>query len=307
MSFGKRLAGIVTIFLGIVCNYSFAFKLLPCKWARSDIPVDYYINYYGTPDCSGENAAIISSFNSWENVSGQYMDFTYKGPSSETYALDGTNLCVWIESGWNLYGFSSNAIAIATVWYNESTNEIIEADITFNGEHFEWSSSGESNKMDVQNIATHEIGHFLGLDDLKDSSDSEATMFWIAGWGETKKRTLSPNDQDGIRALYPGSSGPKTGEFIMEAKVSLINNLIDLSKGDTCSIGFRLFESKRIKINIYTIDGELVKDLADDVYGEGDHWVFWSGKNDAGNKVGAGIYLVKLNFTDKIYKIALVK
>ncbi len=303
----KRLIGMTIVFLWIIYNYSFAFKLLPCKWARSDIPVDYYFNYQGTPDCSGENAAIISSFNSWENVSGQYMDFTYKGPSTETYALDGTNLCVWIESGWNLYGFPSNVIAMASIWYNELDGEIIEADITFNGENFEWSSSGESGKMDVQNIATHEIGHFLGLADLYDSSDSEATMYGYSWEGDTQKRTLSPDDQDGIRALYPGAGGPKTEEFVMKHGVNLINNLINLSKGDTCSIGFQLFESKRIKIKIYTIDGELVKDLANDTYGEGAHWVFWSGKNDAGGKVGAGMYLVKLNFTDKIYKIVVVK
>ncbi len=303
----KRLIGMTIVFSWIIGNYSFAFELLPCKWARSDIPVDYYINYQGTPDCSGENAAIISSFNTWENVLEQYMDFTYKGPSTETYALDETNLCIWIESDWNIYGFPSSAIAIASVLYNELNGEILEVDITFNGENFEWSSSGESGKMDVQNIATHEIGHFLGLADLYDSADSEATMYGFGMEGETKKRTLSPDDIDGIRVLYPGAGGPKTEGFVMKTGVSLINNLINLSKGDTCSIGFQLVESKRIKIKIYTIDGELVKDLADDTYGEGAHWVFWSGKNDAGGKVGAGMYLVKFNFTDKIYKIVVVK
>ncbi|MCK5533585.1 matrixin family metalloprotease [bacterium] len=301
----KKIIGELIIVVGVIVSYSFSYQILGIKWDKDNIPVDYYINYFGTPDCPGENSAIISSFNSWETVSGQYMDFTYKGPSSETYAFDGTNLCVWIESGWpeEWYG----AIAMASIWFNELTGEILEVDITFNGEHFEWSSSGQSNKIDVQNIATHEIGHFVGLDDLYHPSDSEATMYGYSWNGDTTKRSLSLDDRDGIRAIYPGYIGPKTGDYVMAAKVSMINNLINLNKEETCSIGFQLFESKRIKIKIYTIDGELVKSLADDPYEEGSHWVFWSGKNDAGDKVGAGIYLVRFNITEKIYKIAVIK
>ncbi len=177
-----------------------------------------------------------------------------------------------------------------------------DVDIVFNGDDFSWSTSGESGKMDVQNIATHEIGHFLGLDDLYSSSDSEATMYGYAAPGETKKRTLTEDDKNGIRFLYP-----KMGDLAVDVNISMINNLIDLNKRESCSIGFELVETKRVKIKIYTIDGELVKKLVDDSYPAGNHWVLWSGENDEQDEVGAGIYLVKFNLSDKIFKIAVIK
>ena len=92
---------------------------------------------------------------------------------------------------------------------------VYDADIKLNGEHFSWSDSGEAGKMDIQNIATHEIGHFIGLDHVDAASYTgpetytEATMYAYATAGETKQRTLDPDDEDGIAYLYPASaSGP---------------------------------------------------------------------------------------------------
>jgi hypothetical protein len=56
--------------------------------------------------------------------------------------------------------------------------------------------------MDLQNIATHELGHGVGLGDLDDSDNSEKTMYGYSTWGETKKRTLDLGDITGIKVLY---------------------------------------------------------------------------------------------------------
>lgn len=70
--------------------------------------------------------------------------------------------------------------------------------VTFN-KNLVWSTSGESGKFDVQNIATHEFGHWLCLGH---SSDTEATMYKNAAAGETKRRTLNTDDIQGIRSIY---------------------------------------------------------------------------------------------------------
>jgi MYXO-CTERM domain-containing protein len=54
--------------------------------------------------------------------------------------------------------------------------------------------------IDVQNTVTHEAGHTLGL---AHSTDSTATMAASAPAGEIAKRSLHPDDLQGICAIYP--------------------------------------------------------------------------------------------------------
>ena len=67
---------------------------------------------------------------------------------------------------------------------------------------FDWSDSGEAGKMDFENIATHELGHSVGLDDLYNSGCSAETMYGYASEGETNKRTLELGDITGVSELY---------------------------------------------------------------------------------------------------------
>ena len=65
------------------------------------------------------------------------------------------------------------------------------------------SNSGlEANKMDFDNIATHELGHSVGMADLYTNGCSEQTMYGYATYGETKKRSLEDGDINGVRKLY---------------------------------------------------------------------------------------------------------
>ena len=98
------------------------------------------------------------------------------------------------------------AIAIAIVWGifggPPGRRELVEWDMIFDDVDFDWSATGESGKMDFENIATHELGHSVGLDDLYDERSSEQTMYGYAGYGETKKRTLEDGDINGVYQLY---------------------------------------------------------------------------------------------------------
>ncbi|MBA7689098.1 hypothetical protein ES703_97593 [subsurface metagenome] len=80
----------------------------------------------------------------------------------------------------------------------------------FDDVDFDWSEdctvqdciSIGNEKMDFGNIATHELGHAVGLDDLYTSKCSEMTMYGYASYGETKKRTLEAGDITGVQKLY---------------------------------------------------------------------------------------------------------
>jgi hypothetical protein len=67
---------------------------------------------------------------------------------------------------------------------------------------FSWSLNGEAGKMDVQNIMTHEFGHWCGLKDLYQDKDYWLTMYGYANYGETYKRTLGLGDINGLRKVY---------------------------------------------------------------------------------------------------------
>ena len=66
-----------------------------------------------------------------------------------------------------------------------------------------WGTDGSAGKMDVQNLATHELGHSQRLLDLYGTADAEKTMYGCSSTGETKKRTLEAEDIAGIQYIYP--------------------------------------------------------------------------------------------------------
>lgn len=94
----------------------------------------------------------------------------------------------------------AGALAVTTVSYSGST--ITDADTNFNL-YYSWSTSGDGCCYDVQNVATHELGHWLMLNDLYGGGDTEKTMYYSASVGETKKRTLDADDINGINYIYP--------------------------------------------------------------------------------------------------------
>jgi len=100
----------------------------------------------------------------------------------------------------------NNVIAIAIIWGYFSgppfARELVEWDMIFDDVDFDWSAIGEVGKMDFENIATHELGHAVGMGDLYTDKCSEQTMYGYASYGETKKRTLEDGDIAGINTLY---------------------------------------------------------------------------------------------------------
>lgn len=100
----------------------------------------------------------------------------------------------------------SGVIAVTNVWGYfggpPRTREIVDFDILFNSS-FDWGDAGSnSSLMDLQNIATHEMGHGWGLSDMYQTDCSAVTMYGYSTEGETSKRTLETNDIKGLQKLY---------------------------------------------------------------------------------------------------------
>ncbi len=100
---------------------------------------------------------------------------------------------------------SSGAIAVTIVWGRfggpPRQRELVEWDMIFDDVEFDWSETGDAGKMDFENIATHELGHSVGMGHPQ-STCTEETMYAYASYGEIKKQDLNAGDIAGIRALY---------------------------------------------------------------------------------------------------------
>lgn len=82
-----------------------------------------------------------------------------------------------------------------------SQRRLVEWDQIYSSAYL-WSATGEANKMDFENIVSHELGHSVGLIDLYNSSCTDETMYGYATEGETKKRDLNSGDITGMNKLY---------------------------------------------------------------------------------------------------------
>lgn len=166
-------------------------------WNKSTVGL--YINEnYNNAD--GEGDAVKTAMATWNDVKADFK-FDYKGEhSTNIYTYNGVNEAMWINQSYDY------AIAFVMIW--GEGDMIVECDLNFL-KSYNWSTQGnpDNDEMDVQNIATHELGHFLCLDDLYDYSDSEKTMFGYAMEGETNKRSLENDDKAGIIEIYGPGEG----------------------------------------------------------------------------------------------------
>ncbi len=180
----------------------------PIRWDDNSIPANWYLDEDGIPGFSLDSvqSALQASFNTWGNVECSYMQFEYKGTvdidgsQAGTLTTDSQNVMIWInENEWP--GEWTDAYAVTVPVFDTSSGHIMDSDILYN-KNFSWSvaAEGEANKADLQNIATHEIGHFVGLDH---PNILDATMYFGAAPGEISKRDLAADDIQGICSIYP--------------------------------------------------------------------------------------------------------
>lgn len=81
---------------------------------------------------------------------------------------------------------------------------IVDGDILFNpADQFSTALSTSSNTFDIQAVATHEVGHLLGLDH---NGIAHSVMYPFGDAGLDRQRALATDDVIGIAALYPGSA-----------------------------------------------------------------------------------------------------
>ncbi|MEK7866158.1 MAG: proprotein convertase P-domain-containing protein [Planctomycetota bacterium] len=189
----------------LLCGY----VLMGGRWAQSAIPVSYYTNTQAT--VPGWEASVRAGFQHWDDVPNCVMDFTWQGQTNRI-ATTSDNMNV-VSLSPDPAALGSGTLAVTTNWY-WSNNTFSEFDMEWN-QNQNWSTAGESWKMDVESVAAHEAGHALGLDH---TNIYEATLYPSTGAGELFRRSLHADDMAGAQALYPGQDA--TG-FAVSGRVTL--------------------------------------------------------------------------------------
>ena len=167
------------------------YQLLSYHWFST---ANYLINpknKYGFTT-SDVVSTITASANAWDDET-SYAVFAYKGTTSKAAGkYDRANVVSWGS-------YRAGVIAVTYIWSIGS--QIVETDMRLNT-FYKWTLSGEAGKMDVQNIVTHEFGHWCGLKDLYGDADYWLTMYGYADYGETYKQTVGLGDINGLEAVY---------------------------------------------------------------------------------------------------------
>ncbi len=174
------------------------YKLMGVKWIGT--PVSYAINPSNQQGLSEDFilSAVSASAETWDAA-------TTKELFAANYTVDYTAQ-YGVSDGKNAIAFgnypSNGVIAVTSVWMNKRTKQIVEFDQLYNTQ-FAWGdASSDPSKMDLQNIATHELGHAVGLSDLYTSLCTAVTMYGYSSEGEISKRTLEQPDITGLQKMY---------------------------------------------------------------------------------------------------------
>ena len=183
--------------IAISVQHPSAYTLKTAKWAA--VPAFFYVN---TANLDAAPSAVLSAVqfgaSAWTNQSSAAFSFFYAGSTSGSTVTNNGKNEVFFRN-------ASNGNAIATTYTYSSGGRILDTDIVFwdGGFKFFTGSTGCSGGFYVEDIATHEFGHALGLGH---STVSGATMAPSIGYCSMAARSLSTDDRQGVEALYPSTA-----------------------------------------------------------------------------------------------------
>jgi hypothetical protein len=186
----------------------------PARWFEADTnqPVVFYVNPTGAPSFLQLQEDMQAAMNAWSSAGGS-LRLTYGGTTGGcgVQVADGLNTISFNNCD-NYFVASQGCAGVLAVsgivryMPNQTKNiggtvysKAVESNMSFNP----YALCNFTNRCQIQEVATHEMGHAIGLGH---SSDSTATMSPYAHFDD-RCASLTPDDVRGITSVYPGASG----------------------------------------------------------------------------------------------------
>ncbi len=191
----------------------------PMRWFEPDSgqPVTFLVNSAGAP--AGVDADVAAAMSAWSSVPGCSLRVVNGGSTSDCVGSQNTIVFNNCDNWFSPESGCSGILAKAGIIQGSSTTKVV------NGTSFYQAVLGHmsfnpyaacyfGNHAQVQEIATHEMGHALGLHHSWDptfggsasASDLAATMYYIAHF-DGRAASLRQDDINGITFIYPGGGG----------------------------------------------------------------------------------------------------
>lgn len=179
----------------------------PLRWKTSALPIRFRIHEGTGPglanvtDDSDPRAALARALTRWPAASS--VRFESEEEDTADGGKDGKNIITFADTADNrdLFEMAGEPVGLSLFFFDGA--EIREADVLFNpGKRFTTAIDSiedleEANLFDVEAVATHELGHAIGLD----HSGVESAAMWPLA--SLVPRTLDPDDIAAVRVLYP--------------------------------------------------------------------------------------------------------
>jgi hypothetical protein len=183
-------------------------NIVPFKWDASTLPITWQMDPVQGANITGlrsQATVVAQAFQAWQSVAAVSLIQGSNISGRKFDVMDGVNLITTNTAPTDLpvgalaitFPFAFNSPQPGVLY----AGQIVEADMAFNSSYpFSTNTASVSNQIDMQSVATHEAGHFLGLDHATNVS---STMYWATGFGSIYQRNLSADDIAGISTLYP--------------------------------------------------------------------------------------------------------